>query len=92
VLLVARWCLCGLPSAVVMLSFYLHFLNGKCEPLWSLALCLCGQLPTDVKDVKLHSPCGCPIPGSIQGQAECGSGQPGLVVGNPAHSRGVETR
>jgi len=22
----------------------------------------------------------------------CGSGQPGLVVGNPAHSRGVETR
>jgi len=23
-------------------------------------------------------------------QAGCGSGQPGLVVGNPAHSRGVE--
>ena len=36
--------------------------------------------------------CGCPIPGSIQGQAGCGSGQPGLVVGDPAHSRGVETR
>jgi len=36
--------------------------------------------------------CGCPIPGSIQGQAECGSGQPDLVVGNPAHSRRVETR
>jgi len=36
--------------------------------------------------------CGCPIPGGIQGQAGCGSGQPGLVVGNPAHSRGVETR
>ena len=34
--------------------------------------------------------CGCPIP-AIQGQAGCGSGQPGLVVGNPAHSRGVET-
>ena len=32
--------------------------------------------------------CGCPIPGGIQGQAGCGSGQPGLVVGNPAHSRG----
>jgi len=29
--------------------------------------------------------------GSIQGQAGCGSGQPGLVVGDPAHSRGVET-
>ena len=36
--------------------------------------------------------CGCPIPAGIQGQAGCGSGQPGLVVGNPAHSRGVETR
>jgi len=35
--------------------------------------------------------CGCPIPGSIQGQAGCGSGQPGLLVGNSAHSRGIET-
>jgi len=35
--------------------------------------------------------CGCPIPGGIQGQAGCGSGQPGLLVGDPAHSRGVET-
>ena len=33
-----------------------------------------------------------PIPGCIQGQAGCGSGQPGLVVGDPAHSRGVEIR
>ena len=31
--------------------------------------------------------CGCPIPGGIQGQAGGGSGQPGLEVGNPAHSR-----
>ena len=29
---------------------------------------------------------------SIQGQAGCGSGQPGLLFGDPAHSRGVETR
>ena len=36
--------------------------------------------------------CGCPIPGGIQGEAGCGSGQPGLVVGDPAHSRGVETQ
>ena len=36
--------------------------------------------------------CGCPIPGGIQGQAGCGSQQPGLVVGNPAHSSGIETR
>ena len=34
--------------------------------------------------------CGYPIPGDIQ--AGCGSGQPGLVVGDPAHRRGVETR
>ena len=34
--------------------------------------------------------CGRPIPGGVQGQAGCGSGQPGLVVGNPAHSRGLK--
>ena len=33
---------------------------------------------------------GCPIPAGIQGQAGCGSGQPGLLVGHPAHSRGLE--
>ena len=32
----------------------------------------------------------CSIPGSIQGQAGCGSGQPGLLVGDPAHSRGLK--
>ena len=36
--------------------------------------------------------CGCPIPGGIQDQAGCGSGQPGLLVGDPAHSRGIETQ
>ena len=36
--------------------------------------------------------CGCPLPGGIQGQAGYVSGQPGLLVGDPAHSRGVETR
>ena len=35
--------------------------------------------------------CGCPIPEGIQGQAGCGSAQPGLVDGDPAHSGGVET-
>jgi len=34
--------------------------------------------------------CGCPIPGCIGAQAGCGSGQPGLLVGDPAHSRGLE--
>ena len=28
----------------------------------------------------------------ISPEAGCGSGQPGLVVGDPAHSRGVEAR
>ena len=36
--------------------------------------------------------CGCYIPGCIQGQSGCGSGQLGLVVGDPAHGRGGETR
>jgi len=36
--------------------------------------------------------CGCPIPGGIQGQAGCGSGQPDLAVSDPAHGRGVETK
>ena len=30
------------------------------------------------------------IPAGIQGQAGCGSGQPGVVVGDPARSRGLE--
>ena len=36
--------------------------------------------------------CGCSISGGIQSQAGCGSGQPGLVFGDPAHSRKVETQ
>jgi len=44
----------------------------------------------DALEQVVQGGCGCPISGGVQGQA--GSGQPGLVVGNPAHSRGVETR
>ena len=36
--------------------------------------------------------CGCPISGCKQGQAGCGSEQPDLLVGDPAHSRAVEIR
>jgi len=39
--------------------------------------------------------CGYPIPGGTKSQARldgCGFGQPGLMFGNLAHSRGVETR
>ena len=35
---------------------------------------------------------GIAVTQTVKGQAGCGSGQPGLVVGEPAHSRGVETR
>jgi len=35
--------------------------------------------------------CGCPIPGGSQSQAGCGSGQPDLVVGNPASNREDKT-
>ena len=31
--------------------------------------------------------CGCPIPAGTQSQVGCGSGQPGLVVGDPARSK-----
>ena len=44
----------------------------------------------DAQEQVAQGGCGCPIPGSFQGQAGCSSGQPGLVVGNPAQSRGVE--
>jgi len=56
-------------------------------------------IPNSVHDMYVHSEggdaleqvaqggCGCPISGDNQGQAGCGSGQPGLVVGDPAHSR-----
>ena len=40
------------------------------------------RLPKEVVDA--------PSLGGIQGQAGCGSGQPGLVVGDPAHSRGLK--
>ena len=44
----------------------------------------------DALEQVVQGGCGCPIPGGIQGQAGCGSGQPGLLVGDPAHSRGLE--
>ena len=36
---------------------------------------------------RLPRGCGCPIPGSVQGQVEWGPGQPDAVGGIPAHSR-----
>ena len=46
----------------------------------------------DALEQVVQGGCGCPNPGGTQGQVEWGSGQPGLVVGDPAHSREVETR
>ena len=63
-----------------------------------------GRFRLDIRRKFFHTECGdtlkqvaqggceCPIPGGIQGQAGCGSGQPALVVGDTAHRRGVETR
>jgi len=34
--------------------------------------------------------CGCPLPGSVQGQVGWSSEQPGLVDYVPAHGRGLE--
>ena len=34
---------------------------------------------------------GCPISGSVQGQAGWGPGQPGLVEDSPSHSSGIRT-
>jgi len=36
--------------------------------------------------------CGCPLPGSVHGQAGWGFEQSGLVEDVPAHGRGVGTR
>jgi len=33
--------------------------------------------------------CGCPLPGSVQGQAGWGFEQPGLVEGVPAHGKEI---
>jgi len=40
-------------------------------------------------DIQLPGLAGCCV-GHAQIQAGCGSGQPSLVVGDPAHSRGLE--
>jgi len=39
-----------------------------------------------------QSSCGCPFPGSVQGQVGWDFEQPGLVEGVHAHGRGVGTR
>jgi len=70
---------------------------GPYGDLWGICVSLWGPLCVPMGDlwvsVSLWGICVSlcvPIPAGIQGQAGCGSGQPGLLVGDPAHSRGVE--
>jgi len=44
----------------------------------------------DALEQVVQGGCGCPIPGGIQGQTGCDSGQPGLVVRDPHCDRGIE--
>ena len=46
------------------------------------------SVPCQGLKTHIYGICGHPIPGGIQGQAGCGSGQPGLVVDDPGHGRG----
>jgi len=52
--------------------------------------CSAAAAGEDTLEQVAQGDCGCPISAGIQGQAGCGSGQPGLLVGSPAHSRGLE--
>jgi len=47
---------------------------------------------TRVVELVAQRSCGCPLPGSVQGQVGWGFEQPGLVEDVPAHGRGVGTR
>ena len=42
----------------------------------------------DIPEQVAQGGCRFLIPGGIQGQAECSSGQPDLVADDPEHSRG----
>jgi len=59
----------------------LFFLNAAIKNPWKKSLGFTLEEDT-------QRGCGCPISGGIQGQAGCGSGQPGLVVGDLVHSSG----
>ena len=60
--------------------------------MWFLCLEVFHTEGGDTLEQVAQGGCGCPIPGSIQGQVGCGSGQPGLLVHDHTHSSGVETR
>jgi len=45
-----------------------------------------------VRPLVAQRSCGCPFPGSVEGQLGQGFEQPGLVEGVPTHGKGVGTR
>jgi len=75
---------CPEPSAGVLLA------GAVSCPLSELGFL--GQLRRSIWEQVAQRSCGCPLPGSVQGQAGWSSEQPGLVEDVPAHGRGVGTR
>ena len=65
---------------------------GKPGSCLALALAACHSEGGDTLEQVAQGGFGCTVTEDIQGQAGCSSGQPGLVVDDPAYSRGVETR
>ena len=49
-----------------------------------------GSTSTELTQDKYQMSCGCPLPGSIQGQAGRSCEQPGVEGGVPAYSRGLK--
>ena len=68
----------------------MHQNRFPCKAIWTKIFQQVNMNETDdyIDNPFIHAP----ISGGIQGQAGCGSGQPGLVVGDCAHRRRVETR
>ena len=81
-----KWCLCTQMFSMQNARFGCSFWAGPTPPATVFV-----QKPNHLTLAQVaQGGCGCPIPAGIQGQAGCGSGQPGLLVGDPAHSRGLE--
>ena len=67
------------------------FRGAALQPLAHQFVCITRMTPSQVEDptLALDRSCGCPIPGSVPGQAGRGLEQPGLVAGVPARGRGL---
>jgi len=72
------------------LNCFVHYISGNIQLLGGNLLHSSKKKYYLMMEQVAQGGCGCPIPAGIQGHSGCGSGQPGLVVGHPAHSRGLE--